>query len=299
MTRWPRRLLIAAVLVVLVVTFGASTVYISTERKLKEVHDLPMALIEIPTDSASLERGRHLATAVSVCVDCHGPDLGGKVFIEDPAIGLLVASNLTQGAGGVGDRYTDQELARAIRHGIRADGTPLLFMPSQVYNNLSDADLGALVAYIRSLPPVDRTFPPSKVGPVARALYLAGKFPLLPVELIDHQRRAPQVVEAARSAEYGGYLVALGGCYDCHGPRLTGGPIPGMPRGTPPATDITPAGAMAGWTEAEFIHAMRTGQRPDGTMISPVMPWPYLGQMTDDELGAIWLFLMTLEVAGK
>jgi len=291
MNRWLKRLLITVGVLVLIVGASASSVYISTERKLREVHEVAMPPIEIPTDSASLERGKHLANAIAVCIDCHGPDLGGKVFIDDPAIGLLSASNLTRGAGGVGDRYNDQELARAIRHGIRADGTPLLFMPSQVYNNLSDEDLGALVAYIRSLPPVDRTLPANRIGPVGRALYLAGKFPLLPVELIDHQKRAPRAVAPARSAEYGRYLVSLGGCYDCHGPRLEGGPIPGMPPGTPPATDISPTGVITGWTEADFINAMRFGRRPDGTTINPVMPWPNLGQMTDDELGAIWKYL--------
>jgi mono/diheme cytochrome c family protein len=299
MSKWPKRLLVAAVAVVLIVGAGASTVFMTTERKLGTVHDFAMSPIAVPTDAASLERGRHIASSLSSCVECHGADLGGKIFIDEAPIGLFVASNLTRGEGGVGDRYSDQELARAIRHGVRADGTPLLFMPSQVFQNLSDEDLGALVAYIRSVPAVDRTFPTSKVGPVGRALYLAGKFPLLPVELVAHERPARAAVASGLTPQYGQYLAEIGGCLDCHGPQLAGGAVAGAPPGTPPAPNLTPAGVLASWGEAEFVRAMRTGQRPDGTVINPFMPWPYIGQMTDEELGALWLYLETAEPVGR
>jgi mono/diheme cytochrome c family protein len=299
MSKWPKRLLFAAGAVLFIVGAGASTVYVTSERKLGKVYDLAMAPVAIPTDAAGVERGRHLAGAVAICVECHGADLGGRIFIDVAPLGLFVASNLTRGMGGVGDRYRDQELARAIRHGIRADGTPLLFMPSQVFQHLSDEDLGALVAYIRSVPAIDRNFPASKVGPAGRALHLAGKFPLLPVELVAHERPAPAAVAIGLTPQYGQYLAEVGGCLECHGPRLTGGPVAGAPPGTPPAPHLTPAGVLASWGEADFISAMRTGQRPDGTVINPFMPWPYIGQMTDEELGALWLYLETVEPIGS
>lgn len=295
MSRWLKRLLVVVGAVVVTVVAGASSIYMATERKLSQVHDVAMAPIEIPTDSASLERGRRLATSISICVECHASDLGGSVFIDEAPIGLLVASNLTSGAGGIGAEYTDQELARAIRHGVRADGTPLLFMPSQVFQHLSDEDLGALVAYLRSIPPVDRVLPASKVGPLGRTLYLAGKFPLLPVERVAHEQPARAAVEIGQTPQYGQYLAEVGGCLDCHGKQLAGGPVAGAPPGTPPAPNLTPAGVLASWDEADFIRAMRTGQRPDGTVINPFMPWPYIGQMSDEELGALWLYLKSVE----
>lgn len=299
MSKWPKYLLIVVGAVVLIVGLGASTVFLSTERRLGRSHEVAMPPIEIPTDSASVERGGRIATAIALCMECHGSDLGGTIVVDAAPLGLFVGSNLTRGAGGVGSEYTDQELARAIRYGLRADGTPLLFMPSQVFYHLSDDDLGALVAYIRSVPPVDRVLPKSKVGPVGRALYMAGKFPLLPAELIDHESPPPASVEFGQTAEYGSYLTRVGGCLDCHGPQLAGGPVPSAPPGTPPAPNLTPAGVLATWSEADFIKAMREGQRPDGTMINPFMPWPYIGQMTDEELGALWLYLESIEPIGN
>lgn len=234
-----------------------------------------------------------MATAATHCVSCHGADLGGAVFIDDPAVGLYVGSNLTTGEGGVGDRYTDEELARAIRYSLRPDGRPLLFMPAQ--SSLSDEDLAAIIAYIRSVPPVDRVPPSSRVGPLARVLHLSGKFPLLPAEEIDRTARPRSAIETGPTIEYGEYLISIGGCRDCHGASLTGGPVPGMPPGTPPATDLTSRGPVARWSDAEFIHAMRTGLRPDGSGVSPIMPWPLVGQLTDDELTAILLYIRTVE----
>jgi cytochrome c553 len=299
MSKWLKRLLVAVGAVVHIVGASASTVFMTTERKFGQVHEIAMASIAIPTDPAGVERGRRIASSLSSCVECHGTDLGGRIFIDVPPLGLFVASNLTRGEGGVGDRYSDRDLARAIRHGVRADGTPLLFMPSQVFQYLSDEDLGALVAYIRSVPAVDRSFPASKVGPVGRALYMAGKFPLLPVELVAHERRAPAAVAIGLTPEYGQYLAEVGGCLECHGKQLAGGLVVGAPPGTPPAPNITPAGVLATWTETDFVRAMRTGQRPDGTVINPFMPWPYLGQMTDEELGALWLYLERVDPIGR
>jgi cytochrome c553 len=299
MSKWLKGLLVVAGLIVVIVGAGASTVFLTTERKLGTVHEVAMAPLAIPADPASVQRGHHIASSLSSCVECHGIDLGGKVFIDAPPLGLFVASNLTRGEGGVGDAYSDQELARAIRHGIRADGTPLLFMPSQVFQHLSDEDLGALVAYIRSVPPVNRRFPASKVGPVGRTLYLAGKFPLLPVELVAHEQRAPVAVTAGLTPRYGQYLAEVGGCLDCHGSQLAGGVVVGAPPGTPPAPNITPAGVLATWTRDDFVRAMRTGLRPDGTSINPFMPWPYIGQMTEEEFGALWLYLERVEPIGR
>jgi cytochrome c553 len=295
MPRWLKALLATLSVLILLVATGAATLYMASERQIQAVHDVAPAELAIPTDSASIERGRHLVEAVTKCMDCHANDLGGGVMVDDRALGRFVASNLTRGEGGVAGRYSDQDFVRAIRHGLRPDGRPLIVMPSQAFYHLSDEDLAVIIAYIRSVPAVDRVHPASRVGPLGRALGLAGKLPLLPATLIDRSAPPPATVQAAATAEYGDYLVKVGGCYDCHGPSLAGGPLPGQSPDAPPAANLTPGGKLAAWSEAQFIHAMRTGERPDGTMINPIMPWPAVAKLTDEELTAMWRFLRTVQ----
>lgn len=295
MPRWLKAILATLSVLILLVATGAATLYVASERQIKTVHDVAPTSLVIPTDSAAIERGRHLVEAVTKCMDCHGNDLGGAVMVDDGALGRFVGSNLTRGEGGVASRYSDLDFVRAIRHGLRPDGRPLIVMPSQAFYHLSDEDLGAIIAYIRSVPAVDRVNPASRVGPLGRALGLAGKLPLLPATLIDRSTTPPATVQAGATAAYGDYLVKVGGCYDCHGPSLAGGPMPGQSPGDPPAANLTPGGKFGAWSEAQFIHAMRTGERPDGSMINPVMPWPAVGKLTDDELSAIWRFLQTVQ----
>ena len=94
------------------------------------------------------------------------------------------------------------------------------------------------------------------------------------------------------TVEYGQYLVSVGGCRGCHGPTLVG--APGHGPDEPNAPNITPAGAIGKWSEADFTRAIRTGTRPDGTKISEAMPWKSMSRHTDEELHAIWLYLRTV-----
>jgi len=203
----------------------------------------------------------------------------------------LIASNLTRGRGGVLGNYTDPQLEAAIRHGVGPDGRGLLFMPSQEFQYLSDEDVAAIIAYVRSVPPVDRQLGGSSVGPIGRVLLLTGAMPLLPAELIDHDAARRPVPPAAPTREYGEYQARVGGCFGCHGPAL-GGSAEG--HGGPPPANLTPGGGLGAWTEADFFTAMRTGKRPDGTAIDPAMPWRAVGRLTDDELRALWLYLRSV-----
>lgn len=268
-------------------------VYLVTSIRMAKRYDIAATPVPVPSDSAGLERGRHLAGPIGKCTDCHGPDLGGQVLVDDTPMGRLWASNLTGGAGGLGDRYDDAHLARAIRHGINELGRPLRVMPSEAFQYLSDEDVGALVAYLRSLPPVNRTVAEARIGPVARALSLFTSFPLVPARIVDHARVPPGSVRAEVTPEYGKYLADVGGCTGCHGPGLSGGSVgPGKP-----AANLTPTGIGA-WSEADFFKALREGMRPDGTPIdSMAMPWRSAGQMSDLEIQAVWAYLKT--VPGK
>src|SRR6266536_577076 len=145
-------LVVVGLLLVLVV--AAVAVYAISESKLNRTLSVPTESVAVPTDTTSVQRGQHLAASVATCIDCHGPTLGGKIFVDDPALGRVIAPNLTRGRGGVGATSADADFVRALRHGVDPSGKPLLVMPSDDYKHFSDADLGAIIAYVRSLPPV-------------------------------------------------------------------------------------------------------------------------------------------------
>ncbi len=211
--------------------------------------------------------------------------MGGERWIDDPAFARLAGANLTRGRGGIGEA-SDADLERAIRHGVGRDRRPLIFMPAEAFTAMTDADLSAMLGYIRTLPPVDRELPEPQLGPVARALYLAGSLPLLPVKLVDHTATRATPAPGV-TVEYGEYLATIGGCRSCHGLALAGD-------ANPEAPDIT-VGRLGRWTEADFFDALRHGRRPDGTVIDPEkMPWVRSGLMTDDEISAVWAYMRSL-----
>lgn len=285
--RWIGRFLAGLLLLVAV---AAVALYVISSQHIRRTYDLPDSPVRAAADSVSLARGRHLVDAIGKCQECHAADLGGKVWVDQPAFGRLAGSNLTPGRGGIGD-FTDAELERALRHGVGPDRQPLIFMPSEAFAALSDRDLAAMLGYLRTLPPVNRELPAPKVGPVARALYLLGNLPLLPVTLIDHGASHPDRVPAV-TAEYGEYLATIGGCRSCHGLALAGDANPDAPALT--------AGRIGGWTEQDFFTALRRGQRPDGSAIDPdKMPWVRSGQMTDDEIRAVWRYVRSVPAEGK
>jgi hypothetical protein len=97
------------------------------------------------------------------------------------------------------------------------------------------------------------------------------------------------------TADYGRYLISA--CTGCHGEHLSGGPIPGVPPDWPVAANLTwHESGIEGWTEPDFIAAMRTGRTPNGRMLpADYMPWPFIGRSSDDDLRALYLHLRSLE----
>jgi len=285
--RWTGRLLAG---LLPLIALAVAAVYVVSSLAIRQTYRFPDSAVRAATDSASLAWGRHLMEAVTKCQDCHDGDLGGKMMVDDPAFARLATANLTGGRGGLAE-YTDADFERAIRHGVGRDGRPLIFMPSDAYGALTDEDLATLLGYLRTFKPVDREHPDPRVGPVARALYLTGKFPLLPVEMTQHDAprgsRQPGV-----TVPYGQYLATIGGCRSCHGQQLAGDANPDAP-------DIT-VGRLAAWKEEDFFRALREGRRPDGSGIDPIkMPWVRSGLMTDDEARAVWIYMRSLPAAPK
>lgn len=291
---WRRRLGLVLVVLVVLLAAGAGTVYgVSQSRLARSYADVPAHPVPVPTGAEAIARGAHIARAVIKCVDCHKADLGGGTVVDDPAIGTVAATNITAGAGGVLAQYTDADLERAIRHGVGRDGRGLWVMPSYEVHQLTDEDLGALIAYLRSVAPVERTVLPRRLGPVGRALYLGGQLPLIDAARINHAAPHPARLAPAPTAEYGRYAARVGGCFGCHGEGLSGGPIPGGPPDWKPASNITPTG-LQGYDEAAFTTLLRTGLRPSGTPVDTLMPWRYTKDLTDDEVKALWAFLRTV-----
>lgn len=271
------------------------TLYIASGRHFNRQYTVTPQPVAIPTDSAAVERGRHLASAITKCTGCHAANLAGQVMIDDAAFARLASSNLTRGRGSAVAGYTDADWVRAMRHGVTPTGRPLILMPSAIYYYLSNEDLGAIIAYVKSVPPVDNDVPPFRAGPIARVLTATGKFPLIAAETVPHDQTPPPAPPAGPTAEYGKYITVVGGCIECHGQGLSGGPGFGDPAAKP-ARNITPdVTGLATWTEADFFRALREGKRPDGTSIDPSMPWQSTKLMTDEEIRAVWQYLRTVE----
>ena len=237
--------------------------------RINATYDVEVAQVSIPTDEEAVERGRHLVWSVGLCTECHGESLAGDVMSDDALFGRLAASNLTSGKGGIAQDYTDEDWVRAIRNGIRPNGEPLVIMPAEFFVGLGEEDLGAIIAYLKTLPPVDNETPERSVGPLGRIFAVLDKT-LLPARSIDHDSPILPVPEEAVSAEYGRYLGFA--CSACHGEDLKGG------SGDFAGPNITRSGATRDWTEAGFIDTFRTGVTPDGNALDQeLMPWRNFG----------------------
>jgi mono/diheme cytochrome c family protein len=266
-----------------------ASVYVLSERALNQRFEVPNRAVAVPSDAASIERGEHLTNVIFSCSGCHEPNLAGGVLFEDPLSGRLAPSNLTSGQGGVAPAYSDQDWVRAIRHGVLPGGRPGIAMSSNLFAHITDRDLGAMIAYIKSVPPVDNEVPPTVLGPMGR-VYVLLEPELLPASVVDHDAPRPVDLAPTVSVEYGAYLARI--CTMCHGENYAGW------EGRDGAANLTPAGRLPGWTEADFLRTLRTGLTPEGKQLDPeMMPWDILGQMTDDELRAVWLFLNSLPPA--
>lgn len=275
----------------LVIFLLLGAAFIGSNRLTKTSNVQPQT-IDIDRSPAALERGGYLFHAS--CAGCHGDNLAGTEFIEDPVLGSVPAPNLTAGAGGIGQTYTDVDFVRAIRHGVRPDGTPLMIMPSGAYYFYSDTDLGALIAFIQNFPALDQSWPAKNVAPMGRILLATGQLGnVLQAETIDHDGPRPPVPLQDITVEYGEYLVNTGDCRNCHGANLTG-QQPGEP-GAPFAPGLTPGGHLVDWSTETFIDAMRTGRTPEGHALDGrFMPWQYIGRLTDEDLTAMFLYLQSL-----
>jgi len=260
---------------------------------------------------ARLARGEYLARGVLGCLDCHtehdwkapggalvtGREGAGQIFPGEGFPGRIVATNLTPDAETGAGKWTDDQLARAIREGIGHDGRTLFpLMPYSNFRQMSDEDLASVVVYIRSLPAVKNPLPQTEIASPVKYLIRGVPQPLTapvpPPDLSTPEKR-------------GEYLVTLASCGECHTPMVNGQPetdkqfAGGMefkgPWGNVQSANITPdKTGISYYDENRFIEAMRTGSVM-GRPLNPIMPWDGYRHMNDEDLKAIFAYLRTVK----
>lgn len=251
--------------------------------KLNRNHDNPVPEVTIAVTPERVARG---ARFEPYCGGCHSPDPGmpmtGQDFLgEDaPPIGTFHAPNLTPVQL---EKWSDGEIIRAIREGIHRNGRSLLIMPSRVLRHLSDDDVQAIVAYLRSLSPEGSETPRNRLNVLGAAM--ASIAPIFEAQ--------PPVTEPIKApppgptAAYGAYLSSFT-CAFCHGEGLRGDP-----NFAAPGLTFVPQV----YSTQAFIDFMRTGIRPNGSRVDgEKMPWEDMSRFLteDDELRAIYAHIERL-----
>jgi mono/diheme cytochrome c family protein len=296
MNKWIKRSLVAVVaLAVLAVGIVFAGLRMADSRMQRTVQ-VPLQPVALRNDAAALERGKYLYSSRG-CADCHGDDGAGRAFVDAPDI-RLKGPNISPGPGNVVSAYQPQDWDRAIRHGVAPSGRPLLVMPSEDYNRLTNDDFAALVAYVRSLPPATGTAAEVRLPLPVRVLYGFGAIPDA-ASRIDHSLPPQQPVPEGVTVEHGAYVANT--CIGCHGAHLAGGKVPGGPPDWPPAANLTPGpdSVMPLYADADtFLKMSRTGKRPDGSDVK-VMPFGSLKHMSDIDVRALHLYLKTLKPLPK
>lgn len=268
--KWAAIALVSIVVVATVVVYGLS------EMRLRQTFDIAATPVAIPTDSAAVANGHHIFETRG-CQGCHGKGMAGKVFFDEPRIARLVAPNVPKTIRS----YSDAELVRLLRHGIRPNGRGVAVMPSSMFYFLDDTDLHSLVAYLRTLPVLENdSLPATEMRVLARVGLVVGQYKLEPTTMVHDAPRPPK---AAEGPPLGLYLAKTS-CTECHGIDLKGGP-------TTPALSI-----VAGYTPEKFAKLMREGVPLDGRTMELMTPTAKnrFSHWSDVEVSALYAYLSSL-----
>ncbi len=194
---------------------------------------------------AAVAEGARLARLYG-CQDCHGTELRGRLYVDEPGIASLWAPNLTLKSR----TYSDADFARAIRAGIDPKGRALITMPSVAYSRLSDAETGEIIAYIRSLRPGGEVRPLSNVGWIGRLGLITNDYRTAPVEVAN--AKAHPLPDVGPGFAAGRDLARA--CVECHGADLSGDRGVGTPN----------LNVVKDYTEPQFERLLLTGRSNTG-----------------------------------
>jgi mono/diheme cytochrome c family protein len=272
---------IVLILVSVVMLIGMVKVY--------SPRNTPVTDLAIAGTSEQIARGQHLAA--SFCASCHSttnelPLTGGVDLGKDfpMPLGSYVSVNLTP--AGPLQGWSDGEIFRAIRNGIDRDGQVLFAMSGARGRHLSDEDIQAVIAYLRSQPAVanETQTPPDQFNPLALLLIGGGVIPEGEPPITESIVMPPK----GPTVEFGKYILSYQDCVLCHGADLAGGK-PGQLAPVGPNMSV-----VKGWTQEQFIATLRTGVDPGGHALNSQMPWRNIGRMDDEELAAVYAYITSL-----
>lgn len=261
---------------------AAAYLFIASQRVVARTYEVPLSSFNAPSDRESVRKGERLA-AIYGCTNCHGAELQGTNLFDKPGVVHITAPNLTHAI----KNYTDAEFERLMRHGIKSDGRSAWIMPSSMFNHLSDEDLGAITAYVRSFPETDGVEPLTRIRTMGRVGILMGKFP----PQADRIASLPKVPapDPADPLSLGRYL-AMSACTECHGARLEGWPLISAPN----------LAIAAAYSDEDFNRLMREGKGLGGRdlgLMSHVAKERF-AHFTDEEIIAIRSYLDTFAKQG-
>jgi len=282
------------ILVVLILIAGfAYNAISSTETRIAQNYSIHPKALFIDTSAVAIERGKH-QSYIRGCVECHGGDFSGKTIVEAPEVGQFIGSNITGGKGSPVANYSVEDWVRTIRYGVKPDGKPLIFMPSDEFTGISEQDLSDLLSYLKSIPVIDNDPGKTEVSPIFKFIaHVDRTVKILPAELVNHEAIIPTHLEPERSVAYGKYLAVT--CTGCHGSGFKGGKIPGVPPDWPEAANLTKTGVLPKISQEKFHEILKTGINSDGRELNPTfMPYPIFKEFTDLEMDAIYLYLSSL-----
>src|SRR4051794_22253497 len=272
--RWTGYVVGALILLLLI---AAASVWLLAAQKLSAHGRARPEHLAVPTAAQLADAPRQLN--VLRCVGCHDAGLRGRLFFDEPYVARVYAPNLTA----VAATANDEQLARAIRQGIGAEGRALAIMPSETFARLDDGEVAALIAAIRALPKVGGPTPARKVGFLGRVGLLTGEFHTTPQAVTVYAAKLPLDLGPQYSR---GRHMAASNCAECHGPALSGGEVePGLN-----APDLTIAGA---YDRAAFKTLIRTGVPAGGRKLKVMgdVARENLSFMTDAEIDELYAYL--------
>lgn len=257
-------------------SLAVAGILFSSHRELDHSFSFEADALHIPSDEASIAEGRRLAT-ITGCLHCHGERFGGQMLHDFPKLVRFVAPNVS----GLMKEYSDAQLEAVVRHGVKADGKGVLFMPSEMFRHLRDEDVARLIAYLRTVPIAEGTTEETQIRPLGHLLIAKGDFKTA-ARAIESLPAPLRDFDAADPVSHGRYL-AMSLCTECHAQDLQGMPMAQSP----------PLTVAKQYSAEQFARLMREGVAL-GERAMPLMSptsRARFAQLRDEEVRALYAFL--------